>query len=298
MVPFEAGVPGTPVPLAAADVVRDVQWCLTSGVFAGNVVGQVCSQANGSTEPLVVRRVTTEGQVLEPVPLAASSFDGRTILVSTVDRERGALLVWDAGKHVLARVDLLRGDVESVEVPESMLSTEGRAREPSRGYLGINPGIVLSPDGARIYALGIGRGRSEMGVSSGIWVFDGDTLEPLGRFEPRAMLTSLAVSADGTFVYASSPAGFDVEGNENPGWPASVTVYDARNGEIERPLRRRRVPRPGCPCRALARVRRWRPPHPGFGRVPTSPDRTGAARTRALRRRAARHPRPGSRARP
>jgi hypothetical protein len=233
MVPIEAGVPGTPLPLADADVVRDVQWCLTSGVFAGNVVGQVCSQADGSTEPLVVRRVTTEGQVLQPVPLPASSFDGRTILVSTVDRERGALLVWDAGKHVLARVDLLRGDVESVEVPDSMLPTEGRAREPSRGYLGVYPGVVLSPDGARIYALGIGRGRSEMGVSSGVWVFDGDTLEALDRFEPRAMLTSLAVSADGTFVYASSPAGFDVAGNENPDWPASVTVYDARNGEIQ-----------------------------------------------------------------
>jgi hypothetical protein len=233
MVPVDAGVPGVPMPLVDSDVVRDVQWCLTGPAFAGDTMAQLCSQADGSTEPLVVRRVTTSAQLLEPVPLAASSFDGRTAIATAVDQQRGALLIWDAGKHVLARVDLERGDVKSVEAPETMLPSEDRLLEPSRGYLGVYPGVVLSPDSARIYALGIGRGRSEMGVSSGVWVFDGDTLEVLDRFEPRAMLTSLAVSADGTFVYASSPAGFDVEGHENPGWPASVTVYDALNGEIQ-----------------------------------------------------------------
>jgi hypothetical protein len=33
-------------------------------------------------------------------------------------------------------------------------------------------------------------------------------------------------------VYASSPAGYDVNGHENPRWQASVTVYDATTGEI------------------------------------------------------------------
>ncbi len=233
MVPVDAGVLGAPLPLAAADVVRDVQWCLTRPVFAGTILGQVCSQADGSTEPLIVRRVTEAGEVLEAVALPTWSFDGRTPIASAVDQRRGAVLVWDAGKHVLARVDLERGVAESSVVPESRLRSEERLLEPSRGYFGVDPGLVLSPDGTRIYALGIGRGQSEMGVSTGVWVFDAETLELLDRFEPRAMLSSIAVSGDGTFVYATSPAGFDVGGYENRAWPATLTVYDATTGEIQ-----------------------------------------------------------------
>lgn len=233
MVPIEAGGLGSPVPLAASDVIAQAQWCVSRPVFMGSILGQVCTHADGSTEPLLIRRVTASAEVLEPVPLFASSFDGRTPIATAADQGRGALLVWDAGKHLLARVDLESGVAESSEVPETMLRSEERMLEPSRGYLGVDPGIVLSPDGARIYALGIGRGESEMGVSTGIWVFDADTLELLDRFEPRALLSSLAVSDDGSFVYATSPANFDSKGNQRYNWPASLTVYDAATGEIE-----------------------------------------------------------------
>jgi hypothetical protein len=63
-------------------------------------------------------------------------------------------------------------------------------------------------------------------------VFDARTLGLVGHWEPRALLNSLAVSADGRFVYATGLPGFDLYGHED-GSPASVTVYDAASGEIQ-----------------------------------------------------------------
>jgi DNA-binding beta-propeller fold protein YncE len=233
MLPIEAGVLGSPVPLAASDVIAEAQWCVSRPVFVGSILGQLCTQADGSTEHLIIRRVTEAAEGLEPVLLYDSSIDGRTLIATAVDQDRGAVLVWDAVKHVLARVHLESGDAEWNDIPRTLLPDRARMFEPSRGYLGVDPGLVLSPDGTRIYALGIGREESEMGVSTGVWVFDAGTLELLDRFEPRALLFSLAVSDDGTFVYATSPANFDSKGNENYNWPASLTVYDAATGEIQ-----------------------------------------------------------------
>ena len=61
-------------------------------------------------------------------------------------------------------------------------------------------------------------------------VFDSETLALLQQWRARALLPSIAVSADGTFVYAAGAQGFDVNGRQRP-WPASVTVYDAETGE-------------------------------------------------------------------
>ena len=106
-------------------------------------------------------------------------------------------------------------------------------RGPSnRGWIGLDLGLVMSLDGTRLYALGLEPGGSDPTRSSGIWVFDANTLELLDHWHPRALLTSLAVSNDGRFVYAVGAAGYDADGNENHRWRASVTVYRATTGEI------------------------------------------------------------------
>jgi DNA-binding beta-propeller fold protein YncE len=89
------------------------------------------------------------------------------------------------------------------------------------------PALVLSPDGRRAYAIGAGPNNT----STGVWVFDATTLELLDHWQPRAVLNSIAVSADGRFVYVTGAPRFDVDGNQNLSWLASVTVYDASSGE-------------------------------------------------------------------
>jgi hypothetical protein len=70
-----------------------------------------------------------------------------------------------------------------------------------------------------------------MGGSAGVFAFDAATLEPVGHWPPLADLMSIAVSADGRFVYAAAMAGFDAEGNEAP-YGASITVYDVADGSV------------------------------------------------------------------
>ena len=73
--------------------------------------------------------------------------------------------------------------------------------------------------------------RSAGTLSAGTSI-DAVSATPGDHWAARARLTSLAVSADGTFVYATGAQGFDAEGNERRA-AGSVTVYDAATGEIQ-----------------------------------------------------------------
>jgi hypothetical protein len=177
-----------------------------------------------------VRRVSTTGGAADDVALRDTPWSGRYQLSTVLDRGRRAVLSWDPVEHSLARVSVDDGSIVAREVDPAMLPEP--AANDRAGYFGAEPGIVLSEDGLRLYALGVALGPSDSGKPSGVWVFDGETLDLIDHWAPRAMLTSIAMSADGRFVYAAGANGFDVEGNQ-AAWPGSVTVYDALTGEIE-----------------------------------------------------------------
>jgi hypothetical protein len=233
MIPILRGAPGTAVPLATAAGLRLEGWCLGRPLFVDSaLMVQVCTPvgiaAPGSS--YYVRRITTAGASPGDLIVTGQQFDGSYPATAVIDRARRVALVWDPLAHSMTRVGIDDGVVHVGMVPASYLPEIPLRRDGS--YLGSDPGLVVSPDGQRLYAIGLTGGAGPAGASTGVWVFDAQTLNLVGHWEPRAFLTSLALSADGRFMYAAGAAGFDLEGRENP-WPASVTVYDATTGEIQ-----------------------------------------------------------------
>lgn len=233
MIPVHDGKPATATPLSPEVSLSPERWCLGRPTFVDpDLLVQVCTPAGSQSSDSVfaVRRVTTAGDSLDELPIRGQPLDGSHPASPVIDPLRRAIFIWDSWRHEIFRVGIDDGLVNRGAVSDSVLP--GDRRPGDRGYLGADPGLVASPDGRRLYALGVGPGPGQVSTSTGVWVFDTTTLSVLDHWEPRALLTSLAVSADGHFVYAAGAAGFDLEGRENP-WPASVTVYDATSGEIQ-----------------------------------------------------------------
>jgi hypothetical protein len=232
-VPIVEDEAGEATPLSAEASLAAERWCIGRPTYLdADLIVQLCGPPPQPIETSFwsVRRLTADGVSLGDVPIGAARTDGTSAASTVVDRARRSVVMWDPFRHLLSRVDVDDGRVHEGVVSESMLP--GDRRPSGRGWIGVDPGLVASVHGTRLFALGLSSGPSEVGTSTGVWVFDAETLELLDHWEPRALLTSLAVSADGRFVYASSAAGYDIDGRENPRWPASVTVYDATTGEI------------------------------------------------------------------
>jgi hypothetical protein len=232
MIPLRAGAPGTARRLLPAAGLRPSSWCLGRPTFLdAELMTQVCTPAGGDElgSSYYVRRLTAAGESLGDLAIPSQPLRDSFQATALVDPADRAVLLWEPGAHVLTRIAIDDGDVEIGTVPPSLLP----AGSPGRGsYIGASPGLVVSTDGRRLYAIGLWSGPGPDGTTTGVWVFDGGTLELVDHWAARAFLTSLAVSADGQFVYAAAAPGYDGEGRVNP-WPASVTVYDASTGEIQ-----------------------------------------------------------------
>lgn len=234
MVPVRGSHLGGAIRIKAAAGLKSDDWCVNSPTSVDSVVFvQVCAPG-GALEPgetYYLRRLTTAGESLGDVPIAGMPVSQQYSSMAIVDVPARAMFIWDPGRHALARIGIDDGVVELSIVPDSMLAGASQPDGPSG--VGASPALVMSPDGKRLYALGmLPDSFAPAGRSTGIWVFDARTLDLLDHWEPRALLNSLAVSADGRFVYAAGVPGFDAGGRETP-WPASVTVYDATTGEIQ-----------------------------------------------------------------
>lgn len=108
----------------------------------------------------------------------------------------------------------------------------GRWIAPSAlAKMNLEPGVVASVDGTRIYALGIGGPDGGAG-STGVFAIDAKTLGVVGTWAPLADLASLAVSLDGRFVYAAGQGGISATGQPTPSRGASITVYDTADGSV------------------------------------------------------------------
>jgi hypothetical protein len=159
-------------------------------------------------------------------------------------RTADALFVWSPEGRTMIRFDLGTGEVitsrgTAFSGPDSLegqLAALGRSighriAPAAVAKTFLFPGLVASPDGRRIFAIGVG-GPDGEGGSTGIDAFDGATLDPVGHWAPTANFTSIAINADGTAVYASAPGGIAADGSGAPDDAASITVFDSASGQV------------------------------------------------------------------
>lgn len=205
----------------------------------------VCGQSGTP----VLRRVDLAGRSIGSTTLSGmGAIPYAGLFGSAVDRASATYYAWDPAGGVLVRVDLVSGSVTgSTTVPKPSAAAGGlldwlagagarlgnwlAPRAAAKMFL--QAALVLSPDGQRLYAIGV-LGISAIEVSSGtsgVWTFDTGSLRQVAHWAPTADFGSLAVSPDGAFVYAAGMPGSDASGNPTS-QDASVTVYDAATGAV------------------------------------------------------------------
>jgi hypothetical protein len=210
----------------------------TSGLIDDDAYYVLCWTPDGG---FAVERTGTDGRPLDRTAVSAidAGLDGGTQVARTGDR----LFLWEPFAGRLSRLDLRTGEVRhasSVAAAPDADPLAGLGRALGRwlapvalAKVFVDPGLVVAPDGRTVYAIGIrSLAGGETAGSLGVFVFDADSLEQVGHWDPIADYVSLAISADGRSVYAAGQAGTDAAGNDAWSVEASVTVYDAANGSV------------------------------------------------------------------
>jgi len=188
----------------------------------------------------VFRLIGSDGSV-DDVPLALSlDAGGEPGSSAVVSPDGRSIYAWDPAGLAIARVDLASGAVTTgsataAAAPLDPLAALGRWLAPTAAAkVLLSSGIAISPDGSRIYALGVDPGgtlASDLPGSSGVLVFDASSLRNVGRWPPTADFVSVAVSSDGRFIYAAGSPRVSATGQDTS-QPASVTVFDASTGRV------------------------------------------------------------------
>ena len=184
-----------------------------------------------------IRRLGPDNSLLGTVPVSGSA--GVDTDPTAVSPDGSQLYVWDPLTGVLTRVDLVSGDKTSgkgsAAAGEGPLTALGNWLAPAAAAKSwLRGALAISPDGTRVYAIGIKQGAGDRGMdgSAGVSVFDASTLDPITTWQPTADYVSIAVSADGSLVYAAGLPGVDAAGGLMLAQQASITVFDSSDGSI------------------------------------------------------------------
>lgn len=189
-------------------------------------------------------RFDASGQPIDNEPTKPSDFQAALDGLSQAVRAGDHVYLWQPVGHTLIEFDLRTGDhriatatttaaAPSTDAFASLGRAIGRWLAPAAvAKIFVEPGIVASPDGKTVYTLGI---RSLAGEdndgSLGVFVFDTESMQQTAHWQPTADYISLAISADGRYVYALGQPQVDAAGKPTE-QGASITVFDASNGQI------------------------------------------------------------------
>lgn len=214
--------------------------------FASNdVYAGFCS----SSGQVFLRRVAPDGSPIGDTDLPALELGGFGFLgkPEVVDRSAAIAYFWTSANRTVVKVDLPSGRVlaqatlleptalngDPPGAPSSLGRSPGSWLAPTTlANVYLDPALALSPDGSRLYLLGthLTDATDAAGGSAGVWAVDTATLGVLGHWEPAADFVSIAVSRDGSYVYATG-VGLG-SGGADGSYEAFVTAFDAADGSI------------------------------------------------------------------
>jgi hypothetical protein len=182
-------------------------------------------------------------QVGEPV--------GRDDLAWLVDAGAGRIYRWSRFSHVIAELDARSGDVVERIIDPGRTGFGGvtadsarpaaRATRTNWAQLASaadvpNERLAGSIDGTLVYAVGVqaGAGTGVSGpllASTGIWVFDAQSLGIVGHWPAAAMYDQIATAPDGRYIFAVGLEGMTAAGLLAD-WDSSLVIHDAGDGRV------------------------------------------------------------------
>ena len=229
-------------PMVVADAIADAPLaaCPWIDFVTPAIVAMGCRGPDAATaSAFEIRRYDIAGRDLGPAAGDRSGPDADQPLIDATD---GVAYAWDPVGHTLFAADLVRGEWRTAgsapsdrDNPAEVLAvglrppfgppttwSDGRpATERSRASA-----LVGSPDGRLLFAIGTG---SNPGSSSGIWVFDTQTLRLLERWPALASYESVTLFEDGRWLAAIGRPGVTASGGPAR-WGTSITVHDTTSG--------------------------------------------------------------------
>ena len=206
------------------------------GELADGGTWVVCSR--GGAFQTAVRRVAGDGAVRPDVLVTGEEgIEGDATALSP---DGSIVFAWNPASATLTRIDLATG--EKTTRQGLTARADGGPLAALGGWLApvaaaksfLRSSVIVSPDGSRVYAIGVKAGvdNPEISGSAGVYVFDAATLQLIDVYAPTADFVSLAIGADGRFVYAAGLPGVDSLGRRISGQGPSITVFDAADGRI------------------------------------------------------------------
>lgn len=191
-----------------------------SGFATVDTYFALCYSRPGWSDGAFLRRVHLDGTLITDVPLGVRP--GQVV----VDRDRSLLFSWDPFSTAAARIDLVSGDIRTtpaadrggLEIADVLRSW---IAPPARAKWLLEPALAISPDGSRLYGAELGGMSSSR---SAIWVLDSETLEVVERWEVSGLLTSIALSADGSLLFSASSVRSSTS--------AEVTIHSTADGSM------------------------------------------------------------------
>jgi hypothetical protein len=205
-----------------------------AGALADGGTWVVCT--SGGTAETTLRRVGADGGLMPDVIVAGGEgIEGDATVLS---RDGSTLFAWNPASATLTKVDIATGATTTgdgllARADAGPLVALGRWLAPVAAAKSLlRSSVIVSPDGSRVYAIGVRDGveNPEVIGSAGVFVFDAATLELIDQYPPTADFVSLAIGVDGRFVYAAGLPGVDALGRQTPGQGASVTAFDTADG--------------------------------------------------------------------
>jgi hypothetical protein len=205
------------------------------GPTAGGGTWLACT--SGGSYKTVIRRFAADGSALGDTTVTGlSGIDGD---MTAASRDGRYLFAWNPATATLTRVDVSTGEISvgagaTAAVDAGPLTALGDWLAPTAAAKSfLRSAVIVSPDGTKVYAIGVlaGASESEPTGSSGVFVFDAVTLARIDQWQATADFVSLALSADGRFAYAAGMPGVEASGRGNQRMGASITVFDAVTGE-------------------------------------------------------------------